>query len=422
MTCDNLTRKYTVKRFGLFQNICIDAIYMPETKRGNKYILVFIDSFSRYIKLYCLPDLTAAKAAECLLDFICQFGIPLAMTMDNASQFRGEFEEVLKVASIEPMKIQPYSHEENSIVERANKEIERHIRDIVFDNMIIEEWDVVIPLTSRILNSYIHQDIGLSATDIVFAGQVNLMSGILQPHDKINEQSMSTYVNKLITYQQKIIEIVETKQNTINAKHINTDKGKRLTEFKNNSFVMAKYEINDGKPPTKLHPLLRGPYKVITRFKRTEGDIYTVQDLVTNKLYDFHVKLLQPYHYDATRTNPIDTALRDYPTQETEMTIIEKIIKHKFHPKENHARNLQLLVKWQGSEEPEWTKYTEKTIKKVAKVHDYLYENKLGSFVPQKFKRTIKVQKRKIAEDLQQENSTVGYYLRANKRRNILRK
>ena len=132
---------------------------------------------------------------------------------------------------------------------------------------------------------------------------------------------------------------------------------------------------------------MRGPYKVITRIKRTEGDIYTVQDLVTNKLYDFHVKLLQPYHYDATRTNPIDTVLRDYPTQETEMTIIEKIIKHKFHPKENHARNLQLLVKLQGSEEPEWTKYTEKTIKKVAKVHDYLYENKLGSFVPQKFTR-----------------------------------
>ena len=34
----------------------------------------------------------------------------------------------------------PYSKEENGIVERANKEVNRHIRNIIFFDKIIPNW------------------------------------------------------------------------------------------------------------------------------------------------------------------------------------------------------------------------------------------------------------------------------------------
>ena len=34
----------------------------------------------------------------------------------------------------------PYSKEENGIVERANKEINRHIRNILADKELVENW------------------------------------------------------------------------------------------------------------------------------------------------------------------------------------------------------------------------------------------------------------------------------------------
>ena len=38
----------------------------------------------------------------------------------------------------------PYSHEENSIVERANREVNKHLRAIVFDRKIKERWSLAL--------------------------------------------------------------------------------------------------------------------------------------------------------------------------------------------------------------------------------------------------------------------------------------
>jgi hypothetical protein len=40
---------------------------------------------------------------------------------------------------IEQELITPYSHEENGIVERMNKEVMRHLRDILFDKRSIAQ-------------------------------------------------------------------------------------------------------------------------------------------------------------------------------------------------------------------------------------------------------------------------------------------
>ena len=83
-----VTKKYTIKRYGLFQLIYMDSLKLPKSKQGNEYLLVIIDSFSRYIKIYIIKTLTAQEAADCLLDYICDFPTPEAIVTDNATQFQ----------------------------------------------------------------------------------------------------------------------------------------------------------------------------------------------------------------------------------------------------------------------------------------------------------------------------------------------
>jgi hypothetical protein len=45
-----------------------------------------------------------------------------------------------------------YSKEENAIVERANKEVMRHLRAFIFDERIMSDWVKYIPLVQRIMN------------------------------------------------------------------------------------------------------------------------------------------------------------------------------------------------------------------------------------------------------------------------------
>jgi hypothetical protein len=48
------------------------------------------------------------------------------------------------------------SKEENAIVERANKEVNRHLRAFVFDIAFSVRWLFGLPMTERIINTMVH--------------------------------------------------------------------------------------------------------------------------------------------------------------------------------------------------------------------------------------------------------------------------
>jgi hypothetical protein len=65
----------------------------------------------------------------------------------------------------------------------------------------------------------------------------------------------------------------------------------------------------NAKPPTKLHPRLKGPYLVANV---VQGDKYSCQNLVTDELEDYHVTRLREFRYDERNyVDPRDIALRD---------------------------------------------------------------------------------------------------------------
>ena len=56
----------------------------------------------------------------------------------------------------------PYSKEENGIVERANKEVNRHIRNILADKDCITDWPQMLCLTENLLYSSVKQALRVS--------------------------------------------------------------------------------------------------------------------------------------------------------------------------------------------------------------------------------------------------------------------
>ena len=117
---------------------------------------------------------------------------------------------------------------------------------------------------------------------------------------------------------------------------------KSITEFPIDSFVTVSYENDEHRPPTKLHNKRRGPFQVISKATREEGDVYTCKDLVTHKEHDFHIKMLHPFHYDVLRTNVEEVA-----TVEKHYFTVEKVISHKWKDLElaltNKGRNANNL-------------------------------------------------------------------------------
>jgi hypothetical protein len=90
----------------------------------------------------------------------------------------------------------------------------------------------------------------------------------------------------MLKVQETCLRIAKMNQRESDAFHIAT---RQLSEtvFPINSYVLVAYENGKQKMNTYLH----GPYRVISK----QGAVYTVQNLVTNQLLDFHASLIKEY-------------------------------------------------------------------------------------------------------------------------------
>ena len=113
------------------ERISIDTIGPLPSDMGIKYIIVIIDTFSRYVELFPKQEVTAMAAADALWRHTCRFTAPLELFTDFGSQFVNDL--LTNFPLIKHHTTLPYSKEENGIVERANQEVNRHIRNILFN-------------------------------------------------------------------------------------------------------------------------------------------------------------------------------------------------------------------------------------------------------------------------------------------------
>ena len=115
----------------------------------KRYILTIVDTFTRWVELHHTSDATAKSATQCLLKHFGHFGAPAQICSDNGPHFSAEvFRELLDAMGVRHCRTTPYSTEENSLVERTNKEINRHIRALTYDNNNLESYVDSLPFYS----------------------------------------------------------------------------------------------------------------------------------------------------------------------------------------------------------------------------------------------------------------------------------
>jgi transposase InsO family protein len=118
------------------------------------YVLVIIDTFTRWVELYHTIDASALYFAQCLLKRFGRFGAPLQLRSDNGPHFIADvIKEFLSLIGTPHCLTLAYSKEENALLERMNKKVNRHLRALTFDNLTLTDYSASLPFVQRILNS-----------------------------------------------------------------------------------------------------------------------------------------------------------------------------------------------------------------------------------------------------------------------------
>ena len=368
------THPFTTATYAPMHRIAVDTIGpLPPDDEGNQHIIVFIDCFSRYVCLYPTKDVTAKSAAKALLKFVGHYGVPPQFISDNGTQFRNELiKEFMELIGSEHVFTMAYSKEENALVERVNKEVMRHMRNIIFDQRVKKCWGDYYPLVERIINSQVHSTTKVSPAQIIYGNAIDLDRGILLPHlaSRHEKMQLSEWTSRMLQAQEDIIRIAKEHQEEHDVHHISMHTSER-TEFPINSYVLIQYENSEHRAPSKLHPHLKGPFQVVNY----AGSVYTVRNLVTNKLEDYHITNLRPFEYDPLRVDPRKVANVDQ-----DMVDIDIILQHTGEPK--RKGNMKFLVKWSDGDQT-WEYWN--NVRRTEACHKYLEAHGMKHIIPREF-------------------------------------
>jgi transposase InsO family protein len=357
--------------------INIDAIGpLAKDDFGNKFILVVIDCFTRFVELYPMPDTGGLTAARALLQHVGRYGVPSRIRSDRGPQFVNSIvEELARLFGSEHELTTAYSKEENAIVERANKEVMRHLRAIIFNDKILSTWSMdQLPFVQRILNAEEKESTGVSPAELLFGNAVKLSKNLLIPAYEL-EQTVSTNLSErmsdMLKTQTRLIEVAQETQLANDAYHISSfEPG--FSEFPINSYVLFNHP--EGRA-SKLSMTKRGPYRVVN----IQGSQYTIQDLITERNIDTHISNLSPFNYDPNRTDPKEVAMN-----EQGEFYVERILNHRGD--KTRRKTMEFLVRWrgQGPANDSWEPYSE--LRDNESLLEYLRENKMRSLINRQHK------------------------------------
>jgi transposase InsO family protein len=364
------------------QRIAVDYIerLIPD-QAGNTAIFVAIDCFTRYIELYPVKEINAITSATCLLDWFTRYGATSEITHDNGTSFINEtVRELIKLAGSQSKISTAYSKEENPIVERANKEVMRHLRNIIFDENVINTWSSHTPLVRRIMNSSVHASTGFTPASLMFGNSIDIDKGFLFQHEQETnpEVTYTEWSQQLLSSQTTLLDIARQNLTDKDEIHMQTYPTDR-SEFEVGSYVLAEHRQNSLRrgPRSKLLPFLKGPMRVIAKKENT----YTLQDIVNMRLYDYHIKNLRSFDFDPNTQNPLAYAIKDDGT----MYQVDRVTKHKGDPKKAKSQ-LSFLVYWVGYDEATWEPWAH--VRRTAQLHEYLRNHTkkaMRDLIPQNF-------------------------------------
>lgn len=247
----------------------IDIMYMPKAKSGERYIVVIVDDFSRYLWLRATKKKTATVVLEMLTDIATAFGFPATLKSDQGTEFDNDLVGGLnQAARTEHQMVLPYNSHANGLVERQigtiRGAVEKLCRDSTGD---VEQWPGFVKLAMLDLNMRVHSGNKAAAFGLMMGRgpfSVSRRGGEVAPED------LHRWRQFWETYQKAVVPHIHRIQRDNRKKMMKTYR-KNTTEFVPGEWVMhrlVKARLGEDKmtgPFEVLEKLPSGDYRLQAR-------------------------------------------------------------------------------------------------------------------------------------------------------------
>uniref|UniRef100_A0A8C2FEK8 Integrase catalytic domain-containing protein n=1 Tax=Cyprinus carpio TaxID=7962 RepID=A0A8C2FEK8_CYPCA len=284
-----------------FQRIAADITELPVTSLGNRYVLVVMDYFTRFVNLYPLKDQRATTVAQCIFeDYIKQHGVPEIIHTDQGRQFESDLiKHLCRQLGIEKTRTSPYHAQCDGMVERLNRTLKDQLAKYICESG--GEWDKYLPQVELAYNSSIHSSTGFSPFFLAHGREPRLPADILlnyspavtsytpgTPADYAHDVTMRlSYAFKDAAVRSTAAKLNQKRQ---------YDKKTFFHPHKPGDIVFLD---DPAQKQNKLAPKWKGPYKILRRMDKdnSPGVTYEITDPRNpqSRRWVVHHNRLKPY-------------------------------------------------------------------------------------------------------------------------------
>ena len=281
---------------GPLERIAIEVLGpLTETHRGNVYILVVGDYWTKWMEAYPIPDQQAETVASKLVEeFVCRFGVPTELHSDQGRNFEsGVFQEMCKILGIRKTRTTPYNPKSDGLVERYNRTIVNAVSLMILPQHSQRDWDEYVPFVGMAYRSSVQASTGETPNMLMLGRDVATPIDLMFTAPPKELDCDTDYAEEL---REKIRGMHERARYAL---HISSRRQKRFYDrkvcgpvYREGQFVWLFRVVRKASLSRKLMLPWEGPYQVV---KVLSDVTYRIQKTSRSKPQVVHADRLKPY-------------------------------------------------------------------------------------------------------------------------------
>ena len=268
----NRTPRIPIEAQNVWDHVICDLISLPTGSLGFHYVLVFIDVFSGYVKLFKLKDKNTIGVCRAFEDLTCTIGAPRLLTSDNGGEFESAMlKEMCQIKGAAKRTSVAYRPQSQGPVERFNRTLIKDLKKRLIQYG--HSWVTHLPYVEWSYNNTPRYNSKMTPYFLMFGREAPLTTFVKDEAaagSAVKEASGKTYIEGVKKRTRDVIEEARTRIEARRskdreaydqkAKHTPLEEGDRVYE-----------RVPDGLRD-KLQSKWSGPLTVIRRRQSPQGD------------------------------------------------------------------------------------------------------------------------------------------------------
>ena len=254
------------KPWSAWHTVAVDVLGpLPQTRAGNKYVIIVTDYLTRFVLALAVRDQTAETTAEALMQKFLEYGFPERLITDNGPNFRSNLmEQLCSLLNISHLFTTPYHPQFDGLCERFNRTLASMLRGFVSTHQ--SDWDVHLPYVMYAYRTAVQESTKETPFFLMFGRQSKEpLDLLLRPEEDITHRALSRKP-AMVVRMHTVFDHVQAQLQTEHARQKRYhDRGCKERAFEVGDEVMLLDERTPVGHTKKLHPPWKPGYRVIER-------------------------------------------------------------------------------------------------------------------------------------------------------------